>query len=382
MSTSLFGIFLAVALPVFGASRIWPVNRRLQQRLATPRLDEVPFTPDAVMIDNLVSLAVASSMAADATSGRWRRRIAAVIGTIGVFGWAGAAAAGAGVGLASTGNLPDPVQRVVADVLEVVNIEVPRPISSTVIAPSDRDDDTDSDTDDGATDDSSNGGTDDADAAGNGGDGTSNSGGADNIAGADGVRGDDDEPAEVAPVEEDPTSTSTTPSRGTTTTVRLPAGLDSDDLPPGLDDDDLPPGLSGDTPAGTAPGRENNNGNDNVDDDSPGNSGNTPGNTAPGRNSDNDDDADDNDNVDDEDDDSTSSNTTTTTIPWESWNPVYPGNPGNSGNTPGNTAPGRSNGNVDDDDDDDDDDTVDDDDDDDNSDNESPGNSGNAPGRR
>jgi hypothetical protein len=32
------------------------------------------------------------------------------------------------------------VQRVVADVLEVVNIEVPRPVSSTIIVPADDDD--------------------------------------------------------------------------------------------------------------------------------------------------------------------------------------------------------------------------------------------------
>jgi hypothetical protein len=89
----MLGALLAVALPIFGASRIWPENRRLQRRLAAQRADEVPFSADAVMIENLVSLAVASSMAAEARSGRLQRRIGAVIGAIGVFGWAGAAAA-------------------------------------------------------------------------------------------------------------------------------------------------------------------------------------------------------------------------------------------------------------------------------------------------
>ena len=69
-----------------------------------------------------------------------QRRIVAAVGAIGVFGWAGSCCFGGGVVLASTGNLPDPVQRAVADVLEVVNIEVPRPGSSTVIAPSGLDD--------------------------------------------------------------------------------------------------------------------------------------------------------------------------------------------------------------------------------------------------
>ena len=46
---------------------------------------------------------------------------------VGLVGWTGAVAAGASAGLAATGNLPDPIQQVVADVLEGVNIEVPAP---------------------------------------------------------------------------------------------------------------------------------------------------------------------------------------------------------------------------------------------------------------
>ena len=44
----------------------------------------------------------------------------AVIGAVGIL----AAAAGASVGSAATGNLPAPVQEVVADVLDVVKISV------------------------------------------------------------------------------------------------------------------------------------------------------------------------------------------------------------------------------------------------------------------
>ena len=142
MSTLTFGTFLAaVASLLFGASRISFLRRRLHRRLAAQRRDELPLSSDAVMIENLASLAVASSMAVDALGGRWQRRIVAAVGAIGVFGWAGSCCFGGGVVLASTGNLPDPVQRAVADVLEVVNIEVPRPGSSTVIAPSGVDDD-------------------------------------------------------------------------------------------------------------------------------------------------------------------------------------------------------------------------------------------------
>ena len=72
MSTSTFGIVFAVALLVFAAGRFWPGKRRLQRRIATQQLDEFSFRPDEVMVENLVSLAVASSMAADASSGRWR----------------------------------------------------------------------------------------------------------------------------------------------------------------------------------------------------------------------------------------------------------------------------------------------------------------------
>ncbi|NBU96029.1 MAG: hypothetical protein EBS20_09105, partial [Actinobacteria bacterium] len=256
MTTSMLGALLAVALPIFGASRVWPENRRLQRRLAAQRADEVQFSADAVMIENLVSLAVASSMAADARSGRLRRRIGAVIGTIGVFGWAGAAAAGASVGLASTGNLPDPVQRVVADVLEVVNIEVPRPVSSTIIVPADDDDQgTDTPADD-QSDDGSDANAVDDDVSGTG-DGPGD-------AGDDGAGGAVIGPADGNEVDSTSTSTtltgttpgSTTTTRpvSTTTQVPLPPGLDIDDLPPGLDPDDLPPGIDGDNPSATAPG--------------------------------------------------------------------------------------------------------------------------------
>ncbi|MGA0272572.1 MAG: hypothetical protein ACO3O1_12105, partial [Ilumatobacteraceae bacterium] len=114
---------------------IWPSDRRLALRLADLRAMEVAFDVDQDLVARLRSLAIASSADPTLVKGRWKRRVGAAIGAVGVFGWAGAAAAGASVGLVSTGSLPDPIQNVVADVLEVVNIEVPRPVSSVEIVP-------------------------------------------------------------------------------------------------------------------------------------------------------------------------------------------------------------------------------------------------------
>ena len=114
---------------------IWPPNRRLALRLADLRATEAAFEVDQDLVARLRSLAIASSADPTLAKGRWKRRVGAAVGAIGVFGWAGAAAAGASVGLVSTGSLPDPIQNVVADVLEVVNIEVPRPVSSVEIVP-------------------------------------------------------------------------------------------------------------------------------------------------------------------------------------------------------------------------------------------------------
>ncbi|MGB1688948.1 MAG: hypothetical protein ACPHHT_10430, partial [Ilumatobacteraceae bacterium] len=113
---------------------IRPSHRRLQSRLAELALSTAPvgYSTDPSGVDEnfvarLQSLAIASSIAPAPRSTRIRKQVGAVIGAVGILGWAGAAAAGAGVGLAATGNLPAPVQEVVADVLDVVKISVPRP---------------------------------------------------------------------------------------------------------------------------------------------------------------------------------------------------------------------------------------------------------------
>ena len=113
---------------------IRPSHRRLQRRLVELDLSTAPVgystnpsDVDENFVARLQSLAVASSIAPAPRSTRIRKQVGAVIGAVGILGWAGAAAAGASVGLAATGNLPAPVQEVVADVLDVVKISVPRP---------------------------------------------------------------------------------------------------------------------------------------------------------------------------------------------------------------------------------------------------------------
>ena len=113
---------------------IRPSHRRLQRRLVELDLSTAPAgystnpsDVDENFVARLQSLAIASSIAPAPRSTRIRKQVGAVIGAVGVLGWAGAAAAGASVGLAATGNLPAPVQEVVADVLDVVKISVPRP---------------------------------------------------------------------------------------------------------------------------------------------------------------------------------------------------------------------------------------------------------------
>ena len=122
-----FALGAAVAVIVtLGFWRIL-VDRRLRRRLEALSAQAPTFDPTSVNIENLAALATASNLAGQRATGGWRRRIVALIGSVGLVGWTGAVAAGASAGLAATGNLPDPIQQVVADVLEGVNIEVPAP---------------------------------------------------------------------------------------------------------------------------------------------------------------------------------------------------------------------------------------------------------------
>ena len=102
-------------------------RRALGRRLAATRVD-VPL--DDRWADDLAtrlsSLAVAASFESGAKKGRLRRKFLAAIGSIGVIGWIGVTGAAASVGLATTGNLPAPIQDVVSDVFDVVGIEIPK----------------------------------------------------------------------------------------------------------------------------------------------------------------------------------------------------------------------------------------------------------------
>lgn len=92
------------------------------------RLEYRRDVPNEVAARHLRAMLVASSEH-PAPDGRWRRRIrrASAIGAAKIALTAGVAAAATGGGLAATGNLPDQVQRVVADAAAQVGVTVPAP---------------------------------------------------------------------------------------------------------------------------------------------------------------------------------------------------------------------------------------------------------------
>ena len=95
---------------------------RLEATRIEAQLDDV-FAED--LAARLQSLAVAASFEAGANKGRLRRKVVAVIGSLGIAGWIGVTGAAASVGLATTGNLPAPIQDVVSNVFDVVGIDIP-----------------------------------------------------------------------------------------------------------------------------------------------------------------------------------------------------------------------------------------------------------------
>lgn len=117
----------------------------LAEALRTLRadLDERP-DPD-VAERHLAAITAAAADAAHAPSAGsaaparapWRARLRRLAGltAVKVALGVGAAAAATGTGLATTGNLPDPAQRVVADVAERIGIDLPRPDASPATTP-------------------------------------------------------------------------------------------------------------------------------------------------------------------------------------------------------------------------------------------------------
>ena len=101
-------------------------RRSLVSRLEALRVDEPMndvFADD--LAARLQSLAIAASFEVGANKGRLRRKLVAAVGSIGVIGWIGVTGAAASVGLATTGNLPAPIQDVVSTVFDVVGIDIP-----------------------------------------------------------------------------------------------------------------------------------------------------------------------------------------------------------------------------------------------------------------
>ena len=84
--------------------------------------------PSSTLAERLPALAAASGLAVVPRRTRVGRRVAALVGSIGILGWLTMAGAGAAVvGASATGVLPDPVQQFVADVVTTVGIDLPDP---------------------------------------------------------------------------------------------------------------------------------------------------------------------------------------------------------------------------------------------------------------
>jgi hypothetical protein len=89
---------------------------------------DTTFVPtSSTLMERLPDLAKASLLAKPARHARFGRRFAAAVGSIGIVGWLTMTSAGALVGISATGDLPDPIQQFVADVVETIGIDIPDP---------------------------------------------------------------------------------------------------------------------------------------------------------------------------------------------------------------------------------------------------------------
>ena len=101
-------------------------NRELRNRLQQST-DESFSTPSSTLMERLPQLAKASADTSPPVVIRAGRRIAGTLASIGLIGWLTMGGAGAIMTVAAVGDLPDPVQQFVADVVEVVGIDLPDP---------------------------------------------------------------------------------------------------------------------------------------------------------------------------------------------------------------------------------------------------------------
>ena len=101
-------------------------KRELKARLQNAT--DTSFSPSSsTLLERLPELASASSLSMPKRPTRIVRRLAAVLGSIGIVGWLTMASAGALVGVSAVGELPDPIQQFVADIVDNVGIDLPDP---------------------------------------------------------------------------------------------------------------------------------------------------------------------------------------------------------------------------------------------------------------
>ena len=78
-------------------------------------------------MERLPDLAKASAGVSNPVAVRIGRRMVGTLASIGLIGWLTMGSAGAIMAVAAVGELPDPIQQIVADVVEVVGIDLPDP---------------------------------------------------------------------------------------------------------------------------------------------------------------------------------------------------------------------------------------------------------------
>ena len=106
-------------------------KRKLRDRMQRSA-DESFSTPSSTLMERLPEMAKVSAVSGSPVLVRVGRRIFGTLASIGLIGWLTMCGAGALMAVAAVGDLPDPVQQIVADVVQVVGIDLPNPAQEKV----------------------------------------------------------------------------------------------------------------------------------------------------------------------------------------------------------------------------------------------------------
>jgi|GEM_PF-6760978 len=106
-------------------------KRKLRDRMQRSA-DESFSTPSSTLMERLSEMAKVSAESGSPVLVRVGRRIFGTLASIGLIGWLTMCGAGALMAVAAVGDLPDPVQQIVADVVQVVGIDLPNPAQEKV----------------------------------------------------------------------------------------------------------------------------------------------------------------------------------------------------------------------------------------------------------